>query len=216
MTIDYVFKYSTERLNWSELSRHKNITIDIIQKYPYMRWHLKSIMKNPNITLDFLKYPNINNPKVTIWSMSDLENDELSHIYLNEHIPISELIKYAKQRNDLSESHISDYLILNPNLKLDETTDKMILSALDSSFHKQMYYPYQHPVNMFFVNRYRTVNLDWARIAKSSNITVEDILNNPDLPWINNWWNNPNVRLHHMIKQNITKPIKWNFLFFSP
>jgi len=44
-----------ERLDWSAISEHPNITCEFIKKYPNLPWDWCSFSKNPNITCEIIQ-----------------------------------------------------------------------------------------------------------------------------------------------------------------
>jgi hypothetical protein len=58
--------------------------------------------------------------------------------------------------------------------------------------------------------------VDWEYLSENPNITLRDILNNPDKPW--NWYyigGNPNITLKDMLDHS-DKPWDWYFISQNP
>ena len=67
-------------------------------------------------------------------------------------------------------------------------------------------------ITLEFIKKYK--NRKWWNkddLIKNPNIQVNDIIDNPDLPWgpKAKWWNNPNVKPEHLIKYNHIEQFKW-------
>jgi len=53
---------------------------------------------------------------------------------------------------------------------------------------------------------------DWRSISRNPNITMKDIINNPDKPWNWNWISfNPNITIEDIIN-NPDKPWDWDYI----
>ena len=212
--IEHVFKYKNEQIDWTDLSAHPNITMDIVQEHSYMRWDSNGLVFNPNLTLEFCQ--NEKNKPASLWNYLRVEYtdsdqyDCFNNILRNSNITIPGLIQYIKDNKNIDTS----YFFNNPNLIISEIQDPLILHEFErilSGTNWCQQYTYQNPnIDINFVNKYKHLPLKWDHLVVKQKITVEDILENSQFPWIDKWWLNPNVRPHHLIKHNITDSNKWD------
>ena len=224
--IEHVFKYKNENLSWADLSKNPNITMDIIQEYNYMRWEQSELVRNPNLTWEFISNK-ADNGLVNIYTYDicyfdprsgdyDHDRSHLKEISANPNISISTIInkiifndnesEYENYDYAFEELFSMEYFLKNPNLIITDITDEDLLEIIEKNIK---YLHYNPNIDIKCINRYKHLRLDWSELVVSSKITVEDIFNNSDLPWIKYWWFNPNVRPHHLIKHNIRNPAQW-------
>jgi hypothetical protein len=195
--------------NWTDLTANPAITLKIILAHPSLPWIQAEYSSNPNVTIrDVLDHPEIEwnfselseNPGI---AMDDIEsnldlpwefewvsdNPNLTPSYLLEHLDRDEWNWYSLSRHpNMTFTFILEHLDFpwtyqgmseNPNITLQLVLDSLLpnnkWSLIDEDGKELL------PTKSSFKN-----NWDWNQLSIHMNVTADEVLANPDLPWADN------------------------------
>lgn len=187
--------------NWYHLSKNSNIKMkDIIDNHS-LPWELEGLSENPNITMKFIK-KNL----ITIDSSS--------------------------KGMTLRKNKFNNYEHLETKFIFDKTTKKVIGKQLDDGtiieltiedieVCKKYRFKYLIPVMItdklikkesIIKNDRMIYQWDWDSLSENPNITLKDVLDNPNLPWdFKMLSRNPNITMK-FVMDNLDENWDWNSL----
>lgn len=147
--------------NWDAISTLPCINIEIVKSHPEIYWNWEHISENPSITIEDIK----NNPKL---------NWQKNKICSNSNLTIHDVIYDRNLFNNWTEITLNENIRQSDienysNLPWDINAILNIKSGLDINF-----------ILKYYQEDYRW---NWNNISRSYSITLEDIINNPTLPW---------------------------------
>ena len=219
--IKYIIDNPTLGWNWNHIYYYSsNITIDIINDNPNLPWKYDRLINNFDDSRDYSGIHKILS-KYIYWI---IENGDLyskidpilttkknvwerikDNIFVNDYMDMDKLSKDP----NLTFNIINKYPTLkwngkhvynNPNINRQEfmksnLAQKILSNALLPDILANLQY-----------------NWEWTDISKSSLITMDDITNNPTLPW--NWKYiccNPNLTFD-FVQQNLSEELCWGMI----
>lgn len=169
MTSKWIRKKMKDR-SWScfklfneEIGSHPSLPMDLVLKKPH-KYPPAYLSPNPNLAEDVF-----NSISMGIWSMHP-------SIYWNKGLKIKTIMDRCKSEGGSVEMYMYFYLHKHPEFSLNmiddvpyENWNWLGISSLKI-------------LNVEFLRRHRAL-INWPSASSNSSITMEDIENNPDLPW---------------------------------
>lgn len=158
-----------------------NITLKDIINYPNIFWCKDNLSKNPNVTLDYiLANPEIENSQ-NYWDWNDIGKrvsyQEIEYIFTNWY---KLGIKYDNMRCFING------LSINPNITYDIICNNN-LGNIDISFDDWNWDSVARNPSITLQNIMTKYNSSKRKIlnniSENPNLTVEDIINNPNIHW---------------------------------
>jgi len=204
-------------LDWSTFSRNENVTLDIVYENPSLPWDIEGLSGNPHLTLNDIQnlssrgpinhrhkewnwhmistnsdvtWKTVQNTPSTWWNYFGWTYPKWSYrgLSTNRNITMDIVEKYSKKpwvHHDLS---------YNPNITIDYVKNHIDLPDSNGCFERQW------------------INWDWLELTVSKAIKMENIEDNPRLPWR---WKavplNPNVSWD-FIRRNFNKIVTLRFV----
>ena len=175
-------------INWKCLTTNRNITMELIEENIDLPWSYYDIVRNPNFNLSFIdKYPNKTYNWIYILRVYN-DTDLTIQFYENhkKNIPLEFI--YSKLPFDYLEK----------NINLEKSTLSNYLSR-------------NKTLPLDFIRENMEI-LDWKQISKHTNLSLEIIEENLDLPW--DWFYlsyNKSINLDFIIK-HIDKDLDFIYL----
>lgn len=141
----------------------KNI-LYLIEKYPTKDWNIKILSSLEDLPLDFInKHINLDWDRYSVTENPNIINrPEIILLNINEKWSTEPLIHYYANKNPVLFE---------------------ILDLLPEKTWSCGYLSYDTNLKLDFVKKYINKNWCWSGVSSNSNITIEDIENNRELPW---------------------------------
>ena len=195
----YILKKYPNPNWWTDtLSMNPKLTIKIVKNNMDIKWNWKYLSANPNITmvdiednLDIpwkLKYL-IYNPNISIKIFKLFQFEKIGYKY--------KYVTFVREQLTIKPK-ILNYIIGNYNM------DKLDYRSLS------------YNATIDIIKKYPNKDWDWYTISSSQYITMNDIDNNINLPWV--WFSismNQNLTIE-FIKKYINSQLNWNWMSRNP
>ena len=230
LTIEFVLKNRTENWDWYLISRNKAITMHDVYNNRTLHWNYHGISANPNLTIDFVL-----NDLSQNWSWYDISRNKsitLQDICDNPQLPwdmcallanpnitmtfslsiITKISRFAGAEYDIAWGILSQ----NKAITMDDVF---------SNIHRRWDYftlPLNPNLTLAFILetlniKNKRCNWNWSDISTNKSITIEEIQENPQLPWdILSISSNPNITMEYVLANIKEKPMFQHRLCKNP
>ncbi len=189
ITLDFVLANPDKNWHWHLLSANPGITLIDIINNPDKPWDWIGVLKNPNITLDYL----IKN----MYKIPLPLHEIFKRASCNPGIKLADIMSHKKLKWDWRYG-----ISRNPNLTIDIALKNKHMNLcwiniimnpviIPTDLHKLLPEKYKQNcsfsanpnLTLEFVQANPHIAWDWSRISNNPNITINNIIEYPNLPW---------------------------------
>jgi hypothetical protein len=206
------FEHPHFKWYWRGITSNPKITYELIKANPHIEWCWHAICLNKRISLDDL----LSEPAIT------RINDIIASPHITpEMVPIIQAMPKFNQSSTLADAYYVyslnkslpiEYVIANPQLPWNwdciSCHPDLTVDVIDTINTSRAHIPWS-AVNLSFKNRSLTVDFvrrhidwewNWNYLSMNPSFTLDNIKNNPDIPWTTAFVSNPNSNPSDIIR----------------